>query len=92
LGVVICCGNVASSKLNVSIFPFILRGVSLIGIDSQNSPMTCREVVWNKLAKDWKIDSLNGMHTTVSLSDLSRSVDLMLDGKSRGRMVLDLGA
>jgi putative YhdH/YhfP family quinone oxidoreductase len=58
MGVVTCCGMVASPKLNLTVFPFILRGVSLIGIDSQNYPMAYREVVWNKLAKDWKPDNL----------------------------------
>ena len=47
MGTVTCCGNVASPKLDLTVFPFILRGVSLIGIDSQNYPKTFREKVWN---------------------------------------------
>jgi len=92
MGVVTCCGNVASAKLNLTIFPFILRGVSLIGIDSQNYPMAYREIVWNKLAKDWKPDNLMEVYTEISLAELSDNIDLMLDGKLKGRTVLDLEA
>ena len=90
MGVVTCCGNVASAKLSLTVFPFILRGVSLIGIDSQNYPMEYREVVWNKLAKDWKLDNLMKIFTEISFAELSDNIDLMLDGKIKGRIVLDL--
>ncbi len=90
MGVVTCCGNVASEKLNLTVFPFILRGVSIIGIDSQNYPMEYREVVWNKLAKDWKLDNLMKVCTEVSFAELSENIDLILEGKIKGRIVLDL--
>ena len=92
MGVVTCCGNVASPKLNMTIFPFILRGVSLIGIDSQNYPMTYREIVWNKLAKDWKPDQLMEIYTEIFLAELSDKINLMLDGKLKGRTILNLEA
>jgi len=92
MGVVTCCGNVASAKLNLTVFPFILRGVSLIGIDSQNYPMAYREAVWNKLAKDWKPDNLMDIYKEISLEELSDHIDLMLDGKSKGRTIVDMNA
>jgi putative YhdH/YhfP family quinone oxidoreductase len=92
MGVVTCCGNVASPKLNLTVFPFILRGVSLIGIDSQNYPMAYREVVWHKLANEWKPENLMGLYTEISLNELSKNIDLMLDGKLKGRTILDLAA
>ncbi|RUT78997.1 YhdH/YhfP family quinone oxidoreductase [Ancylomarina longa] len=92
MGVVTCCGNVASANLNLTVFPFILRGVSLIGIDSQNYPMEHREIVWNKLSKDWKPDNLMKVCTEISFAELSDNIDLMLDGKLNGRTVLDLEA
>ena len=92
MGVVTCCGMVASPKLNLTVFPFILRGVSLIGIDSQNYPMAYREVVWNKLAKDWKPDNLMDVYKEISLDELSDHIDLMLDGKLKGRTIVDLDA
>ncbi len=92
MGVVTCCGNVASAQLHLTVFPFILRGVSLIGIDSQNYPMASREVVWNKLAKEWKPDNLMGVYTEISFADLRDKIDLMLDGKLTGRTLLNLEA
>ncbi len=90
LGVVTCCGNVASPKLDLTVFPFILRGISLIGIDSQNYPMEYREQVWNKLATEWKVDNLDENCTTISFNELSKKLDLMLKGKLKGRTVLKL--
>jgi putative YhdH/YhfP family quinone oxidoreductase len=90
LGVVICCGNVASPKLALTVFPFILRGVALIGIDSQNYPMACREHVWNKLSKEWKPDQLADTCTEISLNELDGKIDLMLNGKLKGRTVINM--
>jgi NADPH:quinone reductase-like Zn-dependent oxidoreductase len=71
---VIACGNVASPKLDLTVFPFILRGISLIGIDSQNYPMPYREQVWNKLSKDWKPDNLSDIATEITLNELSEKL------------------
>jgi NADPH:quinone reductase-like Zn-dependent oxidoreductase len=71
MGVIASCGNVASPKLDLTVFPFILRGISLIGIDSQNYPMPYREQVWNKLSKDWKPDNLSDIATEITLNELS---------------------
>lgn len=90
MGVVTCCGNAASIKLELTVFPFILRGVSLIGIDSQNYPMNYREQVWNKLANDWKLNNLESNATTISLDELSEKLNSMLEGKLKGRTVLKL--
>ncbi len=90
MGVVTCCGNVASPKLDLTVFPFILRGVSLIGIDSQNYPMAYRERVWNKLSRDWKPDKLADTCTEITLNELTEKIDLMLNGKLKGRTVLNM--
>ena len=90
LGVVTCCGNVASPKLELTVFPFILRGIALIGIDSQNYPMNYREQVWNKLAEAWKIENLEDNCIVVTLNELSEKIDFMLKGKLKGRTVLKL--
>ncbi|MHB1107479.1 MAG: YhdH/YhfP family quinone oxidoreductase [Lutibacter sp.] len=90
LGVVTCCGNVASPKLDLTVFPFILRGISLIGIDSQNYPMKYREQVWNKLADEWKIENLVANCNTITFNELSEELNLMLKGKLKGRTVLKL--
>ena len=90
MGVVTCCGNVASPKLDLTVFPFILRGISLIGIDSQNYPMAYRERVWNKLSRDWKPDKLADTCTEITLNELTKKIDLMLNGKLKGRTVLNM--
>ncbi|MDH5600794.1 MAG: zinc-binding dehydrogenase, partial [Gammaproteobacteria bacterium] len=91
-GVVTCCGNAASDKLNLTVYPFILRGISLIGIDSQNCPMAHREAVWNKLASDWKPAGLLDIYKEITLDELSDHIDLMLDGKLKGRTIVDMDA
>ena len=90
MGAVTCCGNVASPKLEITVFPFILRGVTLVGIDSQNYPMHYRERVWNHLAGDWKPDHLDRTTAEISLGELNNSIDLMLNGKLKGRTVVNL--
>ncbi len=92
MGTVTCCGNVASLNLDLTVFPFILRGVSLIGIDSQNCPMTQRDVVWNKLAEEWKPGNLPELCREISLNELPESIERMLAGKLKGRTVVDLDA
>ncbi len=90
MGVVTCCGNVASPKLSLTVFPFILRGIALIGIDSQNFPMAQRVSVWNKLAKEWKPDQLIDTCTEITLNELDEKIDLMLKGKLKGRTVIKM--
>lgn len=90
LGAITCCGNVASPKLELTVFPFILRGISLIGIDSQNFPLADRIEVWNKLANDWKPEHLDHSCTEIGLSELSDKIHLMLQGQLKGRTVLNL--
>ena len=90
MGTVSCCGNVASPKLELTVFPFILRGVSLIGIDSQNYPMEYREKVWFKLATEWKLDTLAETTTEIALEDLQAKINLMLEGKLKGRTIIKL--
>jgi acrylyl-CoA reductase (NADPH) len=90
MGVITCCGNVASPKLELTVYPFILRGITLIGIDSQNYPMEYREQVWNKLSGDWKPDKLADTCTEITLLNLNEKIDLMLGGKLRGRTVINM--
>jgi len=74
------------------VFPFILRGITLIGIDSQNYPMTYRENVWNKLSKEWKTDKLTVTATEITLHELDEKIDLMLEGKLKGRTVVNMNS
>jgi putative YhdH/YhfP family quinone oxidoreductase len=89
-GVITCCGNVASPDLPITVFPFILRGVYLIGIDSQNCPMNKRAMIWERLANEWKLDNLDAISETVSLYNLDKKIALILKGNLKGRTVVDL--
>jgi len=92
LGVVTCCGNVASPRLDLTVYPFILRGIALLGIDSQNYPMEYRNIVWNKLAQDWKPDGLATTYREINLEEIQPKIESMLDGKSIGRTLLKISA
>ncbi|MBW1848035.1 MAG: YhdH/YhfP family quinone oxidoreductase [Deltaproteobacteria bacterium] len=89
-GAVTCCGNAASPDLPINVFPFILRGVRLLGIDSQNCPMDKRTLIWEKLADEWKLDKLTDISKEISLNELDENIELMLQGKNKGRTIVDL--
>ncbi|MBL4575683.1 MAG: YhdH/YhfP family quinone oxidoreductase [Opitutaceae bacterium] len=91
-GVVTCCGNVASPDLPLNVYPFILRGVTLVGIDAQNCRMAVRKQIWKKLATDWKISALDKLYKEVSLHELSFEIDQMLKALHLGRILVDLGS
>jgi len=87
---VTCCGNVASPDLPLNVFPFILRGVKLIGIDSQNCAMPIRVKIWQKIASEWKIDRLQALTTEAPFSELEDKIELMLQGKHLGRTIIKM--
>jgi len=89
-GAVTCCGNVASPDLHVNVYPFILRGISLIGIDSQSCPMTFRRRTWEKIANEWKLPDLDRQTSLCSLEELDDEIDRILAGKQKGRVIVDL--
>ncbi|MGC9325901.1 MAG: YhdH/YhfP family quinone oxidoreductase, partial [Desulfomonilia bacterium] len=89
-GAVTSCGNVASPDLPLTVFPFILRGVTLMGIDSQNCPMPLRRKAWENLASEWKIPRMDLITTETPLEDLNTKIDIMLKGQHRGRTIVRL--
>ena len=89
-GVATCCGLVQSPKLETTVFPFIIKGVSLIGIDSVQCSHSVREVVWGKLANEWKLDQLEELAEECSLEELPGKISLILEGKLKGRTVVRL--
>ena len=89
-GAVTCCGNVASPDLPINVYPFILRGISLVGIDSQSFPMTFRRQTWEKIASEWKLADLDRQTSVCSLEELNSEIDRILAGKQKGRVIVDL--
>ncbi len=90
LGVVTTCGSVSSTNLNLTVFPFILRAVSLVGISAQNYPTLRRPELWQKLANEWKPDELMNIYTEVSLYELDEKINSILHGKIKGRTLVRL--
>ncbi|MCW3787676.1 YhdH/YhfP family quinone oxidoreductase [Plebeiibacterium sediminum] len=90
LGSVTTCGNIGSGDLNMTVYPFILRGVSLLGIDSQNCPMKIRQIVWDLLADDWSLEFDSDLIKEATLESLKTYIELMLDKKSKGRVIVKL--
>jgi acrylyl-CoA reductase (NADPH) len=89
-GVVTCCGNVASPDLSINVYPFILRGIALVGIDSQSCPMPFRRRTWEKIATEWKLPDLHRQTSVCTLEDLDHEIDRILAGKQTGRVIVDL--
>ncbi len=87
-GIVTCCGNVSSGELNTSVFPFILRGITLTGIDSAQASMALRKKVWQLLANEWKPVHLDKMVQEIGLNELADKLEGLLKGQAKGRYVL----
>jgi hypothetical protein len=77
-------------KFSSSVCPFILRGVSLIGIDSAESPIEFKELIWNLFANEWSMD-LEEYSRTVSLDHIDEEVQKILKGQQVGRVVIKHG-
>lgn len=90
-GSVTCCGLVASPELALNVFPFILRGVSLLGIDSVECPLERRRQVWANLATQWRVPLLEDMCTEIGLDGLEDAITAMLAGKLSRRMLVNPG-
>ena len=86
-GSVSCCGNVGGMKFTSSVFPFILRGVSLIGIDSAESPINFKDEIWNLFATDWALE-LNKYSKVISLDQIEDEITKILKGQQVGRVVI----
>lgn len=87
-GIVTCCGNVASVELSTSIFPFILRGVKLAGIDSVLPATQQKEEIWKLLANEWKPLQLEQIATTIELDGLPQALKTIQAGNAKGRFVV----
>ena len=81
-------GMVGGGAISTSVFPFILRGIKLLGTDSVQCPMDVRLKVWEKLAREWKPARLERLVKTITLDDLDDSIRTILNGKSTGRTLV----
>ena len=81
-----CCGMVNGADLNTSVFPFILRGISLYGVDSAETELGIKEEVWNNFSSAWKLEDLENQIKEITLSDLPAEIDTILKGQQIGRI------
>ncbi len=89
-GLVAACGLAQGMDFPASVAPFILRGVSLLGIDSVMAPREPREEAWQRLARDLDIGLLDRISTTVGLAEALNAAQNIVNGKIRGRVIVDV--
>ena len=89
-GVVSCCGNVAGAMFTSSVFPFILRGVQLSGIDSAESSLMLKKELWNLLSNEWSLN-LTDHIKTIQIDGIGDEVKKILNGNQVGRVVIKHG-
>jgi acrylyl-CoA reductase (NADPH) len=91
-GSVAACGLAGGTKLETTVIPFLLRGVNLLGIDSVMCPREIRQEAWNRLGHDLPLDKLDSMIQGATLGQLPELGPQILDGRVKGRIVVDVNA
>ena len=81
-------GNAGGATLETTVFPFILRGVALLGMDSVNMPIARRRELWDRLATDLRPRELGQHVTEVGLDELDEALDGIVAGSARGRWLV----
>jgi acrylyl-CoA reductase (NADPH) len=88
---VAACGNAGGAKFETTVFPFILRGAALLGMDSVNMPIGRRRELWDRIATDLRPRDL-GLHCAeVTLDSLDGALDAIVAGDARGRWIVRIG-
>lgn len=91
-GTVAACGLAQGFDLPATVMPFILRNVTLAGIDSVMAPKALREEAWQRLARDLDVSKLDALTTEIGFDDIIRTATDIVDGKVRGRVIVDMKA
>ena len=89
-GVATCCGLTASPIFNTNVFPFILRGIRLIGIESVAASLAKKTQAWEKIASDFKINALEKLVNEISLNEIQHAYKEILAAKAVGRYLVKL--
>ena len=88
LGAIANCGMVGGGTFSASVFPFILRGVKLLGVDSVQCPMAMRREIWERLAGEWKPPRLERLVRTITFAGLDEAIGAILEGRITGRTLV----
>ena len=87
-GNVATCGLVASPDLSTTVYPFILNGINLLGVESAECSMNLRTELWKKLGNEWNVNLPEDSATYISLEELNPYLDAILEGKTKGRIIV----
>ena len=87
-GIITTCGNVGGPKFETNVFPFILRGNSLIGIDSAACSIEKKKMIWENFSSKWRLNGLEENSKIVSLKNMIPEIEKILNGNQTGRVVL----
>jgi putative YhdH/YhfP family quinone oxidoreductase len=91
-GSIACCGMAGGLELDMTVFPLIIRAVSLLGVSSSNCPMDTRRMLWDRLATEWKPPHLDEIiQTEITMDKMGEAFERMLAGRSLGRTVVKIG-
>jgi alcohol dehydrogenase len=88
-GSVAICGLVASPNFEVTVLPFILRGINVLGVDSVEIPLSAKASIWELFAGDWKLEGLDALCTETGLDGLSEAIDTIFAGQMVGRTLVN---
>jgi acrylyl-CoA reductase (NADPH) len=91
-GAVTACGNAGGVELSTTVFPFILRGVALLGIDSVSAPFDARRAAWAQIARDLPLAQIDRMTEVIAFDALPAACEAITNGQVRGRIVVDVNA
>lgn len=89
-GMVTCCGNIRGLEFTASIFPFILRGISLQGITSASCDYNTRKEIWSLLANEWALGNISESVNEITLSELNEYITNILKGQLKGRTIIKI--
>jgi NADPH:quinone reductase-like Zn-dependent oxidoreductase len=90
-GVIASYGNAGGADLHTTVYPFILRGVRLIGIDSSATAMPLRREIWRRLAGELRPARLEAVTRSIPFGELPQACEALLQGGGRGRVVVKIG-
>ncbi len=89
-GAVVIIGNVTGDTFQSTVYPFLLRGVALLGVESAETSMELRTRLWEKLANEWKIDCFDKIHRTIQFDELIDDLRKMLNGTQSKKVVVEI--
>ena len=89
-GCVTACGLVGGTDFSISVYPFILRGITLQGIDTAGIPREYRSEIWDRLANDWSLEKLGDLGIETDLENVDEQIEKILAGEIAGRVVVGI--